>query len=196
MLEFFNQLDHSIFVHLNSLHHPILDKLMLFISYDYFAMGLLLITLLFLSLRKTETKTKVVLIMSMLFGFAISDASTSRLMKPGFERLRPCHNPVLAEQTYTANKKCGGGKFGFVSSHSSNSFFISMFFFLILRKKYRFIGGLFFYSSLVAYSRIYLGRHFPGDIFFGGLFGLLVGWLSYKVTCKFDKTFVSYPSSP
>jgi undecaprenyl-diphosphatase len=33
------------------------------------------------------------------------------------------------------------------------------------------------YVFLVAYSRVYLGVHFPSDVLCGALLGLLMGWL-------------------
>ena len=46
------------------------------------------------------------------------------------------------------------------------------------------------YASLISYSRIYLGVHYPIDIFFGGFFGIFVGFVIYSfVYLKFLKFF-------
>jgi undecaprenyl-diphosphatase len=70
-----------------------------------------------------------------------------------------------------------GGKFGFVSSHAANLAALFAFIFPYM-KKYRFsIYILGFYVFLVAYSRGYLGVHFPSDVLCGALLGLAIGWL-------------------
>ena len=43
------------------------------------------------------------------------------LFKNVFQRLRPCHNPQIADWVHIVNNKCGG-QFGFVSSHAANVF--------------------------------------------------------------------------
>lgn len=37
-------------------------------------------------------------------------------------------------------------------------------------------------AVLISYSRIYLGKHYPGDVLFGAVLGLLIGKLSLIVT--------------
>ncbi|MBK6526521.1 MAG: phosphatase PAP2 family protein [Crocinitomicaceae bacterium] len=38
---------------------------------------------------------------------------------------------------------------------------------------------------LIAYSRIYLGVHYPSDLIAGGLLGALIGLLIYSLVKKF-----------
>lgn len=111
-----------------------------------------------------------------LLTFAGTDAVSSRLMKPGFERLRPSHEPRLAGQLVlhldAAGEPYRGGRFGFVSSHAANTFGLAAATFLIL-------GGsgllwLWFWAGLVSWTRLYLGVHYTGDIVCGALFG--AGW--------------------
>jgi undecaprenyl-diphosphatase len=74
-----------------------------------------------------------------------------------------------------------GGKYGFVSSHASNTFGIAAFLTPIFRK-YRPWPAilLFLWAFISSYSRIYLGFHYPGDIVCGALLGMLVGLLFWK----------------
>lgn len=117
------------------------------------------------------------------FGFGLfvlcvagTDAISSRLMKPGFGRLRPSHTEQLANDLHLHADDEGrpyrGGRYGFVSSHAANTFGLATLAFL-------FFGGgpwiwLFAFAALVSWTRIYLGVHYPGDIVFGAAFG--AGW--------------------
>ncbi|RPG80658.1 MAG: phosphatase PAP2 family protein [Crocinitomicaceae bacterium TMED114] len=111
-----------------------------------------------------------------------TDAISSRLMKPGFERLRPSHHPQLSGQLHLHEHADGsvyrGGRFGFVSSHAANTFGLATLAVLL------FGGGrwrwLFGFAALVSWTRIYLGVHYPGDILFGALLG--AGWASALFT--------------
>jgi len=111
-----------------------------------------------------------------LVTFAGTDAISSRLMKPGFERVRPSHNDRLVDDlvlhTGPEGSTYRGGRFGFVSSHASNTFGLATLAVLL------FGGGrwrwLWLWAAFISWTRIYLGVHYPGDILFGALFG--AGW--------------------
>ncbi|MBP8879050.1 MAG: phosphatase PAP2 family protein, partial [Flavobacteriales bacterium] len=75
-----------------------------------------------------------------------------------------------------------GGKYGFVSSHASNHFAIAVFMSMALRSVPRLAtAALLFWAALIAYSRVYLGVHYPGDVLVGGLWGTLVGFLVGRI---------------
>ena len=62
---------------------------------------------------------------------------------------------------------------------------VSMFVSLALRHRPTTIA-LFAWSLLSGYTRIYLGVHYPGDILVGMLFGLLCGYLVYRIYARFQ----------
>jgi undecaprenyl-diphosphatase len=97
-------------------------------------------------------------------------------MKPYFLRLRPTHDPELQDIVHTVNNY-KGGLYGFASSHAANTFGVAMFLWLLLKPKYPWVVFLFLWATLVTYTRIYLGVHFPGDIVVGGLIGIGFGWM-------------------
>lgn len=122
--------------------------------------------------------------------FFIADQSSVKLFKDVFERLRPCHNPQIAELVHTLHGKCGG-QFGFVSSHASNSFALAVFSGFLLRSKYKYIMPMMiFWAVLVSYSRVYVGVHYPADILGGAILGsvvaILLYWLMKFVNQKFN----------
>jgi len=116
----------------------------------------------------------------------ITDQSTN-FFKFYFQRLRPCYNDSLIDLVRLVNDYCGG-KYSFFSAHSSNSFALATFFSLIFYKLYKPIFFcLFLFASLISYSRIYLGVHFPLDVFFGSFFGISLGLIFYRFSYWFFK---------
>ncbi len=72
--------------------------------------------------------------------------------------------------------------------HASTNFAIAIFLILLLRRRYRWvIPVMLVYAFIMAYSRIYLGVHYPGDILagviIGGLLGLGFGKLTDYAIC-------------
>lgn len=121
----------------------------------------------------------------------IGDRSSVLLFKDVFERLRPNHNPMLEDALHYVNGSGGAGKFGFVSSHATNSFALAVFSSLLLKSKFKFIvAAMLFWAVLVSYSRVYVGVHFPADLLGGALLGTLVGvfvfWLMKMANQKFN----------
>lgn len=127
----------------------------------------------------------------LFFGLAmgLADQVSVKLFKEVFERLRPCHNPLINDLVHTVYGHCGG-KFGFVSSHAANSFSIAVFAGFLFKKKYRFVMPvMLMWAALVSYSRIYVGVHFPADIICGGILGGIIACFVYKIFNFCNKRF-------
>jgi undecaprenyl-diphosphatase len=80
--------------------------------------------------------------------------------------------------------------FSYFSGHAANSTAAMMFVFLILRKYYKYSYLLFLYPLIFAYSRIYLGLHFPLDIISGYVFGGCTGFLFYFLFEKISNKLI------
>ncbi len=173
-------LDKQLFLFLNSLHIDFLDQLMLFVSNSFFP--ILVILFIFFSYGyKFYRKSIFLLFIPLLISFGLSDSISSRILKPSTKRLRPCHEKTL--KVYTANNGCGG-KYSFVSSHASNSFAILFFMFLLFKRFNRYSYLFLMYAGVVSYSRIYLSRHYPLDIFCGAILGLMITYIVYWLIDK------------
>ncbi|MBM3419962.1 MAG: phosphatase PAP2 family protein [Bacteroidetes bacterium] len=177
------QLDRDLFLFLNSLHSPFWDGIMYTISAKL-TWAPLYLFMLYLFIRKQKRKALVVFLFAVA-AITVSDQLSVHAFKEVFERLRPCKEPELKGLVHMVKGKCGG-MYGFVSSHAANSFNIAVFSLLIVRKEWYTVSIL-IWASVVSYSRIYLGVHYPGDILGGALLGIIIGWIFYRTWSYTDR---------
>lgn len=172
-----HKLDQQVFLILNDLNTPFFDFLFEWITYKYtwIPLYIILVLLMFRHYRWNG----IAGLIGIGIAVAFADQITSGFMKPFFERLRPCHDPAINEQVHVV-AGCGG-QYGFASGHAANSFAVASFMYLILNKYYRYAYLLFIWAGLVAYSRIYVGVHYAGDIIAGAIIGTICGTLMYTM---------------
>lgn len=172
-MNFIKELDAELFLFLNGLHVDWLDPIMTFISGKITWTPFYLV-LLFLVMRNYKRQSILVIVCIILLIFC-SDQISSGIFKPIFERPRPCHNDAIKDLVYLPTGHCGGA-YGFISSHACNCFALATFVTHILKMYYRKMAWvMFIWAALVAYSRIYMGVHYPGDVIIGAIVGILVG---------------------
>jgi undecaprenyl-diphosphatase len=129
--------------------------------------------LLFLVIRRYRWQTLWILLFA-AFMIVFSD-QLSNIFKAWVARPRPTHEPGLTS-LHTVNGYLGG-QFGFYSAHASTNLAIAVIIIILLGSPFRYFPSLMLaWAFFMAYTRIYLGVHYPGDILAGWLAGGLIGW--------------------
>ena len=169
--------DVGIFKSINALHTPWADVAMYYISHKWFWLWAYALLLWWL-VRHYGYKVVGVLL-AIVLCITLADQISSAVFKPLFERLRPCHNPLIADSVHVVGG-CGG-MFGFVSSHAANAFGLVTLLWLLLRRRYPGIAYAFAWPLLLGYSRIYVGAHYPLDVLGGFIVGAFAAALSYQM---------------
>ncbi len=160
-------LDTIVFQLLNQAGNPFWDPVMLFFSSKWVWLPLYVYLIIRLyKIYKLDIWLPLILIGLMV---TATDQLTSSLMKPGFQRLRPCHENTL-ESVSTVNDNCGG-LYGFPSSHAANTMALAVFITGIWGVRSTLSLFMILWSLVIGYSRIYLGVHYPGDVLVGFLLG-------------------------
>ena len=178
MFEYILKLDKEITLMINGFSFEYIDYLMVFLSNKYVWIPLYAYLIYFLF--KFDKNNILKLITICISAVIISDFITSSIMKPFFERLRPCNNDELLGLIDIVSG-CGK-KYGFASSHSSTTFSLATIFYYLSKQKFKF---LFFWSLAIGYSRIYLGVHYFGDVVVGLFVGFLTSLIIYRITKKY-----------
>ena len=169
MLQSLINIDKSIFSFFNStISNPIFDVFFPIITNQDIWTIPILIGVIILSIKggKRGKISSAILVITII----LADYSSAQILKPFFQRLRPSHELIDGIRLLVPK----GGKYGFVSSHAANIFAAAtvLGYFYIKYKK------LFFtIAVLVAFSRVYVGVHYPADIFFGSLLGYGLAWV-------------------
>jgi undecaprenyl-diphosphatase len=182
-------LDQQLFMFLNSANSPFWDNVMYFVSMRVVWVPLYAAILIYLGARYKRRFGIIVLFI--IIAVVLSDQS-SVLIKNAVDRLRPCYEPSLQGLVHVVQGECGG-KFGFVSSHAANSFNAALLSLMLIKKRWYSIS-IIIWASIVSYSRIYLGVHYPGDVLCGAIMGALIGWSVYKFYTIYDRRVLQHKS--
>ncbi len=117
---------------------------------------------------------------TIIISVTFSDILSSKILKHIILRPRPYE--VLSD----VFKLVSSAGPSFPSSHAVNSFTAATLIMLFFKNPV-YTAIAFFVATLSAYSRIYVGVHYPLDVVFGAILGVIIGWGIYKIVCKIFK---------
>ena len=182
MLERIISIDQQLFLFLNNLGNPTFDGFWLFVTKQSHWTPFFLV-LMFLVYIKLGWK-KLILVILMVTLILVFTDQTCNFVKNLVQRLRPCNNIDFVGIMRNVKPSL---TFSFFSGHAANSSAVAVFLYLLLNKYYKYFGLIIFWPLLFAYSRIYLGLHYPLDILTGYLCGTVFGFLLYAIYEVIDK---------
>ena len=182
MIETLKSVDQHLFLFLNGLHCPFFDVVMFYGTGTLIWLPLYLF-LLYAVIRRYSWQAITVMLFAALM-IMFSD-QLSNVFKDWIMRPRPTHEPGF-QGIHTVNGYTGG-QYGFYSEHASTNLAIALFMIRILSNQYRYFTLLMLsWAFFRAYTRIYLGVHYPGDVLAGWLAGALIGWCFGMACSWFD----------
>ena len=189
MLEQLLEYDTELFLYLNSLGTETWDWLWLLITAKKTFVPLYAL-LLFLIYKKLGLKSLLLMVVVVAAMITFTDQFTN-IVKRSVLRFRPCACEEIMDSIRYIAERCSANR-SFFSGHASNSMAAAVFGGLVLRPYFKnLIFILVLWSFIVAYSRIYVGVHFPIDIICGMAFGALSGFGFYKLSRVVLKRFVT-----
>lgn len=186
MIEELLKYDTELFQFLNGLGNSSWDGFWRFVTlkWSWIPMYAVLLCLVY---KHYGWKSTLVIAVSAALMITASD-QLSNLFKYHFVRPRPCKVEALRTSIRFVADRCGA--YGYFSAHAASSMAAAVFIGLLLKPYYKYLVFiLLFWAVFVAYSRIYVGVHYPLDIVTGMFFGSIIGFLFYKIQAWFRNRF-------
>jgi len=178
MIDWLRHCDRELFLFINSHHNATFDWIMWQVSVPLVSLPLY-IYILYRIFKKYPRNIVWYAFLTIIVSVGLSNTISSEILKPIVHRLRPSHVPELQKYIHLI-RNYSGGMYGFASSHAANMTAIAVcttYFFTKRTISYITIS----WALLISYSRIYLGVHYPGDVFAGILIGICVSLLCLTV---------------
>ena len=186
MFEKIIELDKSLLIFINGLGSEQWDGFWLFATKQLNWTPFFLL-ILFLLFKHLGWKKGFFVLLFMPLVILLSDQFTN-LIRVIFKRLRPINDSTISDQLRILIKP---QSYSFTSGHATTSSCVTMFLILLLKNHSKLIYAMLIFPLIFAYSRLYLGVHFPIDIIAGICIGSTLGCLFYKLFLKLEVRFFS-----
>ncbi len=168
MIPWLDSIDKSLFHFFNeTLSNALFDVFMPIITNQNYWVFPILILIIMLIVK--GGKRGQIAVGLLIIALATTDVIAAQIIKPWVGRLRPSH--AMADSINLLVSK--GGRYSFVSNHAANMFCAATVLTYFYSKWKRIFYSM---AVIIAFSRIYVGVHYPGDVIMGGLFGYGIAW--------------------
>lgn len=174
--------DKALFLRLNALGTPDFDAFWVAITQLETWIPLYLLSI-YLFFRYHDPKRAGIMVVQ-VFALAYAIVAVMHGVKEWTARPRPNNDPSLPDTVRILQEPVD---FSFFSGHAATSMGLATLVFCFLQGRYRWAGAVFVWPAFFAYSRIYVGVHYPLDVTVGLLFGFLSGYGSYRLTRRFTR---------
>ena len=175
MFDILLQKDKQLLIYLNNLGNEQWDPLWLFIT-NQLSWAPLFLFIIYLIFKNFGLKKAGFIFFFIILLVAFSDQFTN-VIRGIFERLRPNNDSSINHLLRTL---INPQSYSFTSGHATTSMTFSVFIYLLFKDSYKYIKYIFIFPLLFAYSRLYLGVHFPIDIITGATIGTILGCYAFK----------------
>jgi membrane-associated phospholipid phosphatase len=173
-------LDYQMMLLVNrEMNHPVLDNIALFMRESIFHIPVYAFILLFAF--QVFGKKSIGWILGAIALIAFCDLLSSHLIKPFFDRPRPCRDPFMAGQIRFLAKYCGANG-SFTSSHAVNHFAFATYVAVTMRGVSKWFNLLFVWAFAIAYAQVYVGVHYPSDVVVGAFLGIVFGMAGAQIS--------------
>ena len=183
-----HNIDQLLTLEINSWHSFITDPIWAFFS-DKLVWAPMYAAIVVLLIWKLGWKRGLIVLAGALLTFGFCD-QFSNLIKHAVGRIRPLNDEFMISHGLHVLER--GGGYSFFSAHSANSFglafstFTGMKLCLMNNGKQKvndmpkwlkaYGWWMYFWAFMVAVSRIFVGKHYLGDVLVGIVVGSLAGW--------------------
>lgn len=147
--------------------------------------------LLYVIFKNNKLSSAILMLVMIALSITFADQFASGLCKPFFHRFRPTQDPDFMSMIHIVGGY-RGGSYGFISSHAANTFAVATFVSLALKSR-MFSIIMYIWAIIPSYSRMYLGVHYPGDIFCGAVAGTVIALLVYLLYAYLRRRFFVRP---
>ena len=183
IVSYLSGVDSSLTLAINSLHCPASDFVWKTFSQVSVWIPLYLAVALFI-FRRLGWKRGLVSLCTLILTVVACD-QIANLVKDSVCRLRPCHDEYMIQNGLRLLEKAGG-KYGFYSGHAANAmgFAVATSKLFRIDKKHRYSMYtvlISLWALLLGASRIFVGKHFFGDVLTGFAAGSLTAWITASV---------------
>ncbi len=169
-----HHIDKDITLAINSLNCPLTDAVWQVFSMRNIWFIMYFIVLVFL-IRNLGWKRASVVVVSIILTIVCCD-QLGNVSKEYFERLRPCWDAEMMSRGLHVLEGLGN-RYGFYSAHAANAIGFAVSSFMAFRndakRSYRIYGTcILIWGAMVGLSRIFVGKHFFGDVMVGFAVGI------------------------